>query len=104
MLSPTAIVSHIQGVDLMAGILIVNLVTFGLFYADKKAAEGQNRRISEKMLLLWCAVGGSPGGYLAMQRFRHKTRKQTFRQAFFMIVAVQAFLLARWAWIFWVAP
>jgi uncharacterized membrane protein YsdA (DUF1294 family) len=97
MLSPTNLLSHIHPENLALWIFIVNVVTFGLFYADKKAAEGGVRRISERMLLLWCAVGGSLGGYLAMQRFRHKTRKQPFRQGFFMIVVVQVILGVLWA-------
>jgi uncharacterized membrane protein YsdA (DUF1294 family) len=95
MLSPQNLLSHIRPEEGLLWIVIVNVVTYLLFYADKKASESRSRRISEKMLLLWCAVGGSLGGYIAMRRFRHKTQKQTFRYRFFIIVGIQALLIFR---------
>jgi uncharacterized membrane protein YsdA (DUF1294 family) len=95
MLSPQNLLSHIGPEDALAWIVIANIVAYVLFYADKKASQTHSRRISEKMLLLWCAVGGSLGGYLAMRRFRHKTQKQTFRYRFFIIVGIQALVAVR---------
>jgi len=95
MLSPHNMLSHIGPEDTLGWIVIANVVTYILFYADKKASESRGRRISEKMLLLWCAVGGSVGGYMAMRHFRHKTQKQTFRRRFFIIVGLQALLALR---------
>lgn len=99
MLSPQNLLSHVKPEEGLLWIFVANVVTYILFYADKKASEAHNRRISEKMLLLWCAVGGSVGGYMAMHRFRHKTKKQTFRFRFFMIVGIQV-LLILWALVF----
>jgi uncharacterized membrane protein YsdA (DUF1294 family) len=95
MLSPYNLLSRIGPEDALAWIVIANIVTYVLFYADKKASQSHSRRISEKMLLLWCAVGGSVGAYIAMRRFRHKTQKQTFRYRFFIIVGLQALLALR---------
>ncbi len=93
MISPQNIFSHITHEEGFLWIVIANIVTYILFFADKKASETRSRRISEKMLLLWCAVGGSLGGYMAMHHFRHKTKKQTFRYRFFILVAIQALLV-----------
>ncbi len=93
MLSPETLLSHMGPEEGGLWILLANLVTYGLFYADKKASESRSRRISENMLLLWCAVGGSLGGYVAMRQFRHKTKKQSFRHRFFILVTIQALLV-----------
>ena len=95
MLSPQNLLSQITPEDAVGWILIANIVAYILFYADKKASESHSRRISEKMLLLWCAVGGSVGGYMAMRHFRHKTQKQSFRYRFFIIVGIQGLLAVR---------
>jgi uncharacterized membrane protein YsdA (DUF1294 family) len=95
MLSPQNLLSQITPEDAVGWIVIANVVTYSLFYADKKASEARSRRISEKMLLLWCAVGGSVGGYMAMRHFRHKTQKQSFRYRFFIIAGIQGLLAVR---------
>jgi uncharacterized membrane protein YsdA (DUF1294 family) len=92
MLSPQNLLYHVTLEDAAIWLVLANVVTYLLFYADKKASESRSRRISEKMLLLWCAVGGSVGGYMAMRHFRHKTQKQSFRYRFFVIVGIQALL------------
>lgn len=71
----------------------VNLLTFAVFWLDKRRAQKGKRRLSERELLGWTAVGGSFGAYLAMRRFRHKTRKRSFRMWFWVVVALQIALL-----------
>ncbi len=68
---------------------VVNLLTFGVYGWDKRRAAKGQRRISERELLLWAVAGGSIGAFFAMRRFRHKTRKKSFRLAFWAIVALQ---------------
>jgi uncharacterized membrane protein YsdA (DUF1294 family) len=68
---------------------LINLITFGVFWLDKKRAEKGKWRVSEKELLLWAAVGGSPAAFYAMRKFRHKTRKTSFRTWYWLIVAAQ---------------
>ncbi len=59
-------------------ILIMSAVTFLLYFIDKKRAENDQYRISEKALLIMSFLGGAIGGYLAMVLFRHKTRHWYF--------------------------
>ncbi len=58
---------------------IINIITFILFASDKMKAIRRQWRIPEIALLGISAVGGAIGGYLAMQIFRHKTKKPIFR-------------------------
>ena len=67
----------------------INLVTYGVYWLDKRRAEKVKRRVSEKELLLWAAAGGSPAAFLAMRRLRHKTKKTSFRVLYWLIVAAQ---------------
>ena len=68
---------------------LVNALAYGVYWMDKRRAERGRPRVSEKELLLWVAAGGSLGAYAAMRRFRHKTRKRSFRLAFYGLVAAQ---------------
>lgn len=69
---------------------LVNLITAAVFWLDKKRAEKGRFRVRERELLLWAALGGSPAAFWAMRRFRHKTRKKSFRAWFWLIVLAQA--------------
>ena len=70
-------------------LLAVNLVTFIYFYYDKSIAGRPVYRIPETVLLWLAFVGGSPAAGLAQSLFRHKTRKRTFRIAYFAILLAQ---------------
>ena len=59
-------------------ILIINLITFGVFALDKKKAKKKQWRIPESTLLLLSLIGGSLGGLLAMKIVKHKTQKIKF--------------------------
>lgn len=59
-------------------LLLINLLTFIVFYRDKRLAVQHRYRISEFTLLFLCALGGSLGGLLSMIRFHHKTRHLKF--------------------------
>jgi uncharacterized membrane protein YsdA (DUF1294 family) len=72
---------------------LVNVLAYAVYWRDKRRAETGKRRIAERELLLWAAAGGSLGAWLAMRRFRHKTRKTSFRVAFYGVVAIQAAIL-----------
>lgn len=58
----------------------VNVGSFGLFGYDKWQAERKRWRISEESLCQSALFGGWIGGLLAMQMFRHKTRKTVSTQ------------------------
>lgn len=59
-------------------VIIVNAITFLLFGVDKWSAKKGRRRVSERTLLLFAAIGGSFGAYVGMWFFRHKTKKVKF--------------------------
>ena len=56
---------------------LCNLLAFLAFAADKRAAEKNRWRFSERFLLL-SAMTGPFGAYGAMTLFRHKTRTLKF--------------------------
>jgi uncharacterized membrane protein YsdA (DUF1294 family) len=66
--------------------LIINFATFILWGIDKRKATLQKWRISEKMLLAFCAFGGFIGALVAMGFWRHKTVKSKFLVWFYLIV------------------
>jgi uncharacterized membrane protein YsdA (DUF1294 family) len=79
-------------------VFAVNFITYGVFFLDKRAAQQRQPRVPEKALLLLSLAGGSAGAYYAMRRFRHKTKKSSFRALFGLVVVVQ--VLAFTGWIF----
>ena len=56
---------------------------------DKYAAIRNQKRISEKTLLLLAAIGGTIGSSLAMLIFRHKTSKKSYLFKFFAVIFLQ---------------
>ena len=60
-------------------LVIINVLTLGLYRWDKYCAVHHRWRISELTLLLSAAIGGCIGAVLGMQLFRHKTRHWKFR-------------------------
>lgn len=71
---------------------LVNLAALLLFYLDKRAAVRRERRIAERTLLV-AAAAGPIGALVAMQIFRHKTRKVKFLLVYLFLVA-HLFLIA----------
>lgn len=69
---------------------VVNVGAFGLFWYDKNQAQTGGWRVPEKTLQLSALLGGWIGGMIAMETFRHKTKKTSFRQPYFMAVALNA--------------
>lgn len=58
------------------------LAAFLLFGYDKWQAGRNGGRVAESSLCGICALGGWPGGLLAMAVFRHKFAKSSFRVKF----------------------
>lgn len=83
-------------VMLLIGLIGANLLAFGLFLVDKRAAIRGDSRIPENTLLLVSLLGGSPCAFAAQQLFRHKTRKQPFLTRFWMVVAFQVVVATGW--------
>lgn len=82
--------------------LLMSLLLFVLFAADKRRAAKRRRRVAEKTLLWLGLAGGAPGALLAMEIFRHKTRKKYFHLVYFFSVLLHGcalYLLFRGGWI-----
>ena len=65
-------------------LLFINLLSYGLFCADKHRAKAGKYRIPEKVLWLVSLLGGATFAYFAMLAVRHKTKHFSF--AFIMPV------------------
>lgn len=58
--------------------LLINVISFSAFFADKQKAVKGTWRIPEKTLIFLSVIGGAAGALLAMKLFRHKTRHPCF--------------------------
>jgi uncharacterized membrane protein YsdA (DUF1294 family) len=78
---------------LLLWLLVVNLLTYLVYWLDKRRARKGGRRVSENELLGWALVGGSPAAFWAMRKLRHKTQKTSFKLRFWGIVVLQVALV-----------
>ncbi|MCJ8053720.1 DUF1294 domain-containing protein [Shinella curvata] len=72
--------------------LLLNVVTFCLFWRDKDASRNGGWRVSEASLLQFAFFGGSLGAVAAQRLLRHKTRKEPFRSYLMTILILHAVL------------
>jgi uncharacterized membrane protein YsdA (DUF1294 family) len=72
---------------------LVNFIAFIVIGYDKRLAIRNKKRISEKALLTWVALGGTIGSSLAMSLFRHKTSKTSYLWKFSGIVFIQILIV-----------
>ena len=79
---------------LLSWLVSINLAAFLTYGFDKIQARRHSRRVPERTLLLLALIGGSIGALLGMQVFRHKTIKGSFRRRFWLVIAIQAALIA----------
>ena len=84
----------------LPALALVNLLTFFAYWKDKYAAGKGNWRISESALHLWSLAGGWPGAWFAQQLLRHKSRKESFRAAYWATVVTHCAALG--GWVYWV--
>ena len=59
-------------------LIIINFISFILFFIDKKKALKDKWRIKESTLHLSSFLGGALGSIVAMKMFHHKTKKIKF--------------------------
>jgi uncharacterized membrane protein YsdA (DUF1294 family) len=64
----------------------ISFLTFLAYRADKRRAELNEWRISERTLHLLELLGGWPGAFVAQRYFRHKTAKDSYQFVFWSIV------------------
>ncbi|GAA3622977.1 hypothetical protein GCM10022200_01460 [Microbacterium awajiense] len=76
----------------------MSVVTFAAYGLDKRAARSSAARTPESTLLLLGLLAGWPGALVAQQVFRHKTRKRSFRRAFWGTVVLNVLAVAALGW------
>ena len=81
-------------------VAIMSVVAFAAFGIDKRRAQMNKHRISEKQLHLFALLGGWPGALLGQRWFRHKTVKLSFRMVMWLICAVHILAIAAVLWQF----
>lgn len=74
---------------LIGYLVIINVVAFIVMGVDKRKAKKHKWRIQEKTLFGLVLVGGSIGGILGMQIFRHKTKHMSFIIGFPLVLIIQ---------------
>ncbi len=72
----------------------INPVTFFYYGYDKYRARIGSHRVPEAVLHSLSMAGGSPGAYVAMRWYRHKTIKGRFLILFWGVVILQATIVA----------
>ena len=73
--------------------IVVNIIAFAMYGADKYFAKNDMWRISEKALLGIAAIGGAFGAFLGMETFRHKTKHPRFSVGLPLIFIAQSVLI-----------
>lgn len=73
---------------LLGAALALNLLTFAIYAADKRAARAGGTRVSERQLHLLALLGGWPGAWWAQQWLRHKSSKPSFRAVYWATALV----------------
>jgi len=67
---------------------LLSIVTFYLYYKDKRAAKEGLWRVSEDTLHIIALLGGWPGAIMGQYIFRHKTQKLRFRVVFYLTLLI----------------
>lgn len=86
------LIGWLAGVVLL-GLCLINIITYWCYAQDKEAAQLGNRRISEQNLHILSFLGGWPAAWLAQQKFRHKTQKQTFQRIYYCTIILNILLM-----------
>ena len=85
---------------LLLYLAVINVAAFAAMGIDKAKAKAGAWRVPEATLFLLAVLGGSVGGILGMQLFRHKTKHKTFTVGFPAILVCQlalaAYILLKW--------
>lgn len=79
--------------------LLLNLITFFVYWTDKYAAQKGRWRTAENTLHLFGLLGGWPGAWFAQHILRHKSSKESFRTTYWATAVLHCMVLA--GWLFW---
>jgi uncharacterized membrane protein YsdA (DUF1294 family)/cold shock CspA family protein len=74
--------------------LALSVLTYMIYALDKSKAQRGAWRISETSLHFLALIGGWPGGAIAQQLLRHKSKKRSFRLVFLLTVIINCITLA----------
>ncbi len=89
-----AVVLRVFPAHLFVLYVAASVAAFVMYWRDKSAARAAGWRTPEGTLHLVGILGGWPGALVAMQVFRHKSSKQSFRTVFWATVIVNCGALA----------
>lgn len=73
-------------------LIIINIIGILIMGIDKRKAQKQQWRISEKTLFITALLGGSFGVRIGMELFRHKTKHKSFTIGIPLIFILQVIL------------
>lgn len=84
------------GLPVVLAYPVMGAITYAVYSHDKAQAQAGASRVPEKTLHLLELLGGWIGGYLAQERLRHKTAKDSYQIAFWGIVCSHGVGWALW--------
>src|SRR4051812_10653182 len=74
----------------------LSVLTFSVYYFDKRRAEKAGPRTPEALLHLFELLGGWPGAYLAQRWIRHKSAKVVYQVVFWFIIVIYELVALDW--------
>lgn len=80
--------------QVLAYLVIMNLIGFVSMWSDKRKAKLGKWRTPESRLIMIAVLGGSVGSLLGMKKFRHKTKHAKFYVGIPVILTIQIVLVA----------
>jgi uncharacterized membrane protein YsdA (DUF1294 family)/cold shock CspA family protein len=89
----TSVVMGILPPGLISICMIMSGIAFMTYWYDKSASRTGGWRTRESTLHVLGILGGWPGALVAMQVFRHKSSKQSFRSTFWTTVLMNCGVL-----------
>jgi uncharacterized membrane protein YsdA (DUF1294 family) len=84
-----------MSVRVLAAYVLMSVVSFGLYWIDKRRAVRGEWRISERTLHGTELLGGWPGAWIAQRVLGHKGRKTRYMVVFWAIGGIHTLA---WAW------
>ena len=66
--------------------ILMSLIAFIAYAIDKSAAQNGRWRIQESTLHMFSLIGGWPGAFFAQTKLRHKSRKEEFKDVYWITV------------------
>ena len=73
-------------------VLVLSILTFWLYWIDKKRARKGEWRVTENALQLMAFLGGWPGAFVAQKILRHKSSKASFQFTFWLIILLYQYI------------